>query len=433
MYKLHSLQDYIEENINNKIYSSYETINCGGAFGHMSHPFEDFSLTFGQIKDIIKLSLQGRLDKEIKPQEKLDGLALAISWKNNKIIAARNKTDRKSFGKDALSINDVIEKFKNHPETLRDAFIFAVTDLEKALLNLSKDDLNDIFNDGHNFMHIEILYPSHPNVISYDTAKLVFHTVTEYNEEGIPINDYPNKARKLEKIILKINSHIQNTFEITPPGVISLPKHIDFSKKQTYFINKVENLQKSAKLNNNDKISDYLYFYFKELIIQHDIDSEITQPILDGLINRWINADKTYNIRLLKNDISNQNFSNWISNFDKKESNNTLRTIIAPLEILFLELGVTILKNANGFLAVNPDEAVQKIRRDIDIAIKHIESSGDITMINTLQQQMAKIDAIGGFDSILPTEGIVFIYNGKTYKFTGAFAPVNRITGLLKF
>ena len=35
--------------------------------------------------------------------------------------------------------------------------------------------------------------------------------------------------------------------------------------------------------------------------------------------------------------------------------------------------------------------------------------------------------------SIVPSEGIVFKYKGNTYKFTGAFAPVNQILGLLNF
>ena len=39
----------------------------------------------------------------------------------------------------------------------------------------------------------------------------------------------------------------------------------------------------------------------------------------------------------------------------------------------------------------------------------------------------------GGEKSIVPSEGIVFKYDGKTYKFTGAFAPVNQITGLISF
>ena len=45
----------------------------------------------------------------------------------------------------------------------------------------------------------------------------------------------------------------------------------------------------------------------------------------------------------------------------------------------------------------------------------------------------AKIQSIGGFDKIVPSEGLVFIYKGKTYKLTGIFAPINQLTGLMTF
>ena len=35
--------------------------------------------------------------------------------------------------------------------------------------------------------------------------------------------------------------------------------------------------------------------------------------------------------------------------------------------------------------------------------------------------------------AIVPSEGLVFKYKGKTYKFTGAFAPVNQIMGLITY
>ena len=56
-----------------------------------------------------------------------------------------------------------------------------------------------------------------------------------------------------------------------------------------------------------------------------------------------------------------------------------------------------------------------------------------LKILNTLKLQLDKLNAIGGVDSIVPSEGIVFKYNGKTYKFTGAFAPVNQIAGLINF
>ena len=46
---------------------------------------------------------------------------------------------------------------------------------------------------------------------------------------------------------------------------------------------------------------------------------------------------------------------------------------------------------------------------------------------------LEKFNAIGGDKAIVPSEGIVFKYNGNTYKFTGAFAPINQITGLINF
>ena len=53
--------------------------------------------------------------------------------------------------------------------------------------------------------------------------------------------------------------------------------------------------------------------------------------------------------------------------------------------------------------------------------------------LKVLKQQLDKLNAIGGTKAIVPSEGLVFKYKGKTYKFTGAFAPINQITGLIYF
>ena len=47
--------------------------------------------------------------------------------------------------------------------------------------------------------------------------------------------------------------------------------------------------------------------------------------------------------------------------------------------------------------------------------------------------QLNKISAMGDLSKLVPSEGLVFQYKGKTYKFTGFFAPINQITGLMKF
>ena len=48
-------------------------------------------------------------------------------------------------------------------------------------------------------------------------------------------------------------------------------------------------------------------------------------------------------------------------------------------------------------------------------------------------QQLNKLNAIGGWEAVIPSEGLVFIYKGSTYKLTGAFGPINQIAGLMTF
>ena len=64
---------------------------------------------------------------------------------------------------------------------------------------------------------------------------------------------------------------------------------------------------------------------------------------------------------------------------------------------------------------------------------KQLQTSDNIETINKLETELKKIEQIGGFDTIVPIEGIVFTYGGNTYKLTGSFAPVNQILGVLKY
>ena len=106
---------------------------------------------------------------------------------------------------------------------------------------------------------------------------------------------------------------------------------------------------------------------------------------------------------------------------------------IKPFEILFFQVGVEILKNIQGFLAVSPDKAAQKIRQDVISAMNDLKKPDNIEKLRKLKLQIEKLEAIGGLNAIVPSEGLVFKYKGNLYKFTGAFAPINQILGSLKF
>ena len=216
---------------------------------------------------------------------------------------------------------------------------------------------------------------------------------------------------------------------------MDVPKHQDFGKLKPKFLKQVDKLRSEFGLNDSDTISVYHQSFWKEYIYnaskQHNY--KIPDSALLGLTKRWAFFDKSYSVRDMKRDIDNEVFLDWVLSTDKNDHTKIVKSNMRPFEVLFFEVGVEILKGVSGFIAASPDKTVLQIRKDVTKAIKAIKGGGDIKKINRLSVLLDRLNAIGGLKSIVPSEGIVFKYNGKTYKFTGSFAPVNQILSLVTF
>ena len=190
------------------------------------------------------------------------------------------------------------------------------------------------------------------------------------------------------------------------------------------------------RLKDNDTLGLYHQSYWEEYIYNAAQQFGYTIPtnILEDLTKRWAFFDKSYKIPTIRKDLKEQpEFLKWVLKTDKDNHKKMVKENMKPFETLFFEVGAEILKNVEGFMAASPNKAVQGIRKRLTTSIANVKASGDKKKLNTLKLQLDKLNKIGGVDSIVPSEGIVFKYNGKTYKFTGAFAPVNQITGLVSF
>ena len=155
--------------------------------------------------------------------------------------------------------------------------------------------------------------------------------------------------------------------------------------------------------------------------------------MLTGLIQRFAYKDMAFSVRQMKREITNQDFFNWLRDFEKKDAPNFYKKVIGPIETLFLKLGVRVIKLMTGLLALDPEGQIEAIKVELDKAIKGVRSKGSDSEKARLEAQLKKFEAIGGMDAVLPTEGIVFQYKGKTYKLTGGFAPINQILGIFKY
>ena len=396
----------------------------GGAYGHMNHPFDtEINLTFGQLKDIVNKALEGNLDLA---REKTDGQALAVSWRDGRLVAARNKGHLKNKGEGALDINGVAMKFAGRGE-LEKAYNFAMKDLTKAISKLSEKQKDKIFKGGACFMNLEVIYPTSVNVIPYGQALLVFHGTMEYNVDGIAIGENQEAARTLAGMIKQVNADVQSAYTISGPPINQLPKSKDLRKLKGSYNSKISKLQSKFKLKDNDGIADYHQAFWMDFVNKKS-PTKLDNKTLMGLVKRWAFYDKSF--RLDKKNLSDVKTMEWAKGIDKNDHAKMAKDNIRPFEDIFLGIGADILSFMSSVLAANPDKAVRDMKKRLDKTIQDVKKSGDVKKINKLKLELQRLNAIGGTNKIVPNEGIVFVYGGKTFKLTGTFAPLNQILGL---
>ena len=421
-------------------------ISEGGAAGHMAHPYDDHGLTFNDMKEIVSRALEGRLDIEAAVTEKTDGQNIQVTWKDGQIGFARNKgtvinpmsvqaiiTDFENKYQKSVESNG--EKASEGYKQVVDAYRATAEDLSAAFNKIKPDVLNNIFKNGRVFANMEIIYPATKNVIAYDKAHLQFHNLVEYDEKANIVETDLTGGALVQRIIQDANAHLQKTFSFIPPQQIKLGRISDFEDQQSAFFNEINQLRNRYNLKDTDYVTEYHKAWWRDVIKSQaeKMGYDIPQDILTSLVFRWGFFDKSANLTALKKQIDNPEFLNWVLDFDKKEFKQYYKQNMEPFETIFLRLGAVVLKNATNFLAANPSKSVQAIKQEMAQLIRDLQNNPNPATISKLEQELKRIERLGGFDAIVPSEGIVFTYGGHTYKLTGAFAPVNQILGVLKY
>lgn len=400
----------------------------GGASGHMSHPFDDKDLTFGDFKKIIDAGLRGQLNFEEDPTEKTDGQNVWATIQDGEVKFARNKGESIT----PMTLSQFKQKFQDHPSaTVRDTFQFAAEDLANLLIKLPAKTQAEIFDNGKNFMNMELIYSRNPNVINYDTDVIQFHNITKTDGAGNVIGTESRPAKEIPAILSTLKADLGKTFKIIPPRIIQLQQDLDFTANRDKFTQKVIDLQNRYGLIDSDEVSRYHEMWWRELI-----DKEfpsLDQDVKEGLLKRWAYDDKkSIDMRSLEKTIGKVE-SDKIKKFDKEDVKKRFKENIRPFEDLFLELGSVILKNASNFVAANPSDEAQRLRAYLTAEADKIKTTGGPEQIKKVEAELDRLNRIGGIDSIYPTEGIVFRYNGKLYKLTGTFAALNQLLGIIKY
>ena len=393
----------------------------GGAYGHMNHPFDtDINLTFKDLKTIVSKALDGSLGVV---REKTDGQALAISWKNGRLIAARNKGHLANGGANALDASGMAAKFAGRG-ALSDAYNFAMKDLESAIRGLSQAQKDKIFMNGKAFMNLEVIYPTSVNVIPYGQALLVFHNCVEYNEAGNAVGQIKGAESILAGMIKQVNAHVQSKYVIQGPPIVKLPKSENLSSQKSKFLAKISKLQGEFSLPDNAGVADYHQAWWKSFI---EKGAKGLKPLeIEGLTKRWAFGDKSFRINL----IGDEKAKAWADGIEKQSKDKIAKENLMKFEEIFLGVGAEVLQFMQSVLTASPNEALQAIRKRLDATIDKIKAEGTPAQIEKMKLELERLNSIGGFDKIVPNEGIIFTYKGNVFKMTGAFASLNQLLGI---
>ena len=404
----------------------------GGAYGHLNHPFEDIELTFLDLEEMLMTTINGAFGPENFVQEKTDGQNIMISWKDGKLIAARNKSHLKNAGAAALDSAGIAELYVGRGE-IETAYNSAMTDLSAAISALSKADQKSLFDEGKKFASVEIITPVTQNTVPYGQNLLVFHGVVEHDADGNAMGEDKQAGRELGKMINKVNADVQKTFFVRGPQDIAAMPLPNTKARLAYYKKKLSQIMSDSNCTQTSTVGDYALGMGRRVIIDAAKADGITLPesSIDGLARRVADIDKSYSVPQIKKDLGDS--ASWYTDTEKKMAKKWKRAVYAPLESIFLEIGTEMMKNISSFLSANPTQAAEDMRKEIDATISKIRTNGDETDVEKLEHELSRVAAAGGLESIVPTEGITFLFKGKLYKYTGIFAPLHQIRSILAY
>ena len=437
------------------LFEAYQTmyvpqiIEEGGAYGHMANVHEDYMLTFGDLDEIIRQCLSGNVKGEMK--EKTDGQAIAMSYARGKVLFARNKGHYINRGANALKgSKGVIDMFAGHPNNqVAKAFEYAAKDLERAIKSLDDTDKAHYFGEGSRWVNIEIIWPETVNVIPYNHKLLVLHNYREYDEDGNVVGgDFNEYGKDIAELLERTNENVQDKFTITSMPILKLPKVEQFTDQIPTFTEPLTDLQQAYGLNSENTIGDYWVSYLSAQIKNTQLP--VAEDVIHALAYRW--AFKSLTPAKRPKDWSNtaiqrltdlkkltgtsgQPVYEWARNFETNLK-QTHEQMVLPIKDTFLRLGVIVVKNMTNLLTLNPEKAIQQIRRSLEEVIQQVGDGGDPDLEAKIAKELAQIEKAGGMDAIVPTEGLTFTYTPigqteqKIFKFTGIFAPINQILGV---
>jgi hypothetical protein len=420
----------------------------GGVAGHMDHLYDNPSLTFSKMKEIMSAGANAELDVE----EKVDGQNLFLSYsvkddesiyvpdKGGRARGARNKGNLRSGGLDARGL---AQKFAGRGG-LEKAFTGAFSAFEQAVESLSDDEKLQVFGpDADIWYNAEVMDPGSSlsggepnpndpgaiNVIKYDDKTLKIHDVGHFvfdRESGEKRPIPPGSLKTLDNAFDRMQTSLKdNDFNLARRAIIQLQKLEDRKFLEMSFSG-IDKALSQEGLNDGSTVQEYTFSR-----LMNGIDIEVPKGLKKELVKYLLEVPGNIGKREIKRGLTPD---------VKKEIDEVvqlkrilLREAIHPIEMIVHDYTVEILRGLESVFIANTSDEVKRLKNELAKAVNSITAAGseDPAAMEVMQFHLNKIKDFSQITT--PIEALVFDYDGHTYKFAGNFAPLNQILGMYKY
>ena len=412
-----------------QFYTKNTLLTEGGVAGHLSHIYDNYELSFAQIKHIFNKAAQG----DLEGTEKTDGFNIFLTFRNGQARATRNKTDIRRGG---MTLADLMARPFAGGDDVKNVFIEAFRTFEKAVYLLSEEDIRKIFGpDGNIYYNVEIQGPSAENVISYDAHVLSIHRsghgyFDRNTGEKVESVDVEESSQHLNNVLDRIqNEMADEKFKVQRTAIIKL-KGLTDDKYLKTALQRLNNEMSKYELTDHHTIGDYLKAQIKKAIIA-DFD-EAPEGFLDIAVNSVVGDGS---LRDIPNGTPRE-LRSFMSKYGKSKKNarELMKKAIWPLEDIIHDFSIQLLEGLESAYILDNKAELGRLQQQVETAVKAIQSyQGPHSEIaqDILHKQLSKMKHIDNISTVV--EGFVFEYDGYLYKFTGNFAPINQLLGLYKW
>ena len=395
----------------------------GGQSGHMAHPFDYTEFTLRDLKGLIRNLFSGRIEDIT---EKVDGTNIqATVNKEGQVVFIRNNGDLNSAA-GGMSISDMATKWADKPSVAK-TFLTAGETITKVFGAIP--DPVSFFNPKEGIKRVvncECVVAGKTNIMPYASAQVDFHNIWTYEFDGTKWEKADVSKKGLD-VIQKACETVDGA-QITPHVFIKTTE--ESAKVMVDFIKELDKIWKSVSLNEYSTIDEWKRARFNDLVLR---DYDWIASNIEGmeiLYNRWFNADRSTNIRLIKKLYPDHEAE--LTALEGKEAKKLVDRAMEPLDTFFGKFGNAVIKQCDGILNAGLESAtIEQLKKDIEEVTNDVRKNGSAELNDKLTYQLDRLAKLG--NEINPIEGIVFRYKGKLMKCTGSFGSLNAVLGSLKF